>query len=543
MKRMWKHLGKNKILFGIWLIAGIVLCLLSVIVPQTSGKLVTAIADKEGNVLKIGLCLIVVYVLQIVFNQIDLYVSNLAKIKQKQQMRNRTLQGFTKKTIAGAKERAEVSSFINNDIPSVVEDYFGGTIDIIKCVELIVLSGISLLYIHWIAAFIIVGISAIIVYLPSTVRKAGGEARKRYSGSMASYNASLQSVAGGIQILKTYQYRKRALELMQDADQEMLRKELSLLKYQMLVQGITTVLQIGKTAGIILSGVWMIGKGIISVGSLVTLIQLDNVIAAPIEVLAYLHHSRNAVRPLLDVYESYAGSEDTEENRESFKNKKMENEDISVENVSCKLGEVHVLKKVNVFFEAGKKYLITGASGSGKTTFLNILAQTGNFQYDGKVELGGYDIRKIEPQMYYKKVCPVFQEPYLFFASLEENIFLGRKIDRNIYEDTIKKLNLQYLLDRYQGQQITPEIVEKMSGGEKQRVAIARAMVGKPEVYLLDEITSALDKTNAEQIEKVLLKESACIIHVAHKSAANLENLYDKKFELENGELKEISKR
>ena len=79
--------------------------------------------------------------------------------------------------------------------------------------------------------------------------------------------------------------------------------------------------------------------------------------------------------------------------------------------------------------------------------------------------------------------------------------------------------------------------MERISGGERQRVALARAMVGKPEVYLLDEVTSALDASNSEAIEEMLLQEDAMIIHICHKSNPKLLPLYHGRFTMSAGRL------
>lgn len=551
MNRIWKNLGKNKSLYTVWLIVGIIYCAASVAVPVISGNLITAITtglSGTGNVHQIPyylLFFILACGLQAILFQADLFSGSLAKIRQKQWMRTAALEGFSHKAYASSEERGALSSFLNNDIPSLAEDYFGGAVDILKCVTLILLSAVSLLSIHWLPALIIALLSLIIVFLPSTVRKSGRQARQEYSAAMSSYNTALQSLTGGLALLKTYQYQKRACSQVLASDKQMTAKEKHLLKYQLLVQSMTTLLQITKTALLLLVSIFLISRGIITIGSLFTILQLDTVIAAPIEVLAYLYHSHNAAKPLMDTYEAYltiSSSQSNQNQKEQCHFSKREvapGACLQLDHLSCCLGELKLLKNITLSFAPGKKYLITGPSGSGKTTLLKLLAGLPDIPYTGSILLDREDIRQIPDAAYYSKICPVFQEPYLFHTSLKENILLGRDVEEAFYLELLKKLNLQYLLDRYQEQEITPEILEKLSGGERQRIALARAMAGKPSIYLLDEVTSALDPANALLIESLLLDMDATVIHIAHKSVPELLTRYDSVFHLQDGTLQD----
>ena len=140
---------------------------------------------------------------------------------------------------------------------------------------------------------------------------------------------------------------------------------MTLLKYQLVTQGITTALQVAKTVLILLIGLYLISKKEIDVGSLVAVIQLAEVISAPIEVLAYLRHGRNEVLPILAQYQSMIGRKPEGDDRRTACAGALEQ--LAVDHLSYRAEELAILKDVCARFTAGRKYLITGESGIGKS--------------------------------------------------------------------------------------------------------------------------------------------------------------------------------
>ena len=171
--------------------------------------------------------------------------------------------------------------------------------------------------------------------------------------------------------------------------------------------------------------------------------------------------------------------------------------------------------------------MLTGSSGSGKSTFLRLIGKLQEGTYQGNIRINGILLEEINMDSLYGKMGIVFQEPYLFGFSLKENIIMGRIVKDSDYEAILKILNLGYLLERYSDVELDTEMVANLSGGEKQRIALARAMVGKPQVYLLDEITSSLDEQNAREMEEILLAEDAMVLYVCHKIIPELKGQYE----------------
>lgn len=535
MKTFLSLLDKNKKFFLLTLLVGMVYSAISVAIPTISGRLITSVVADSANRTILLCAFLLISFFQFCFAELDEYMGNTLKIRQKKQMRQKAFHAFSEQDSAKREEISSFVSFVNNDIPDVAEQYFLGTIDIVKCTSIILFSALSLLYIHWVLALVIVGVSLLIVILPNTMREKGGAARKRYSGVLANYNTTLQSILDGLRLVKAYRCQSYAAESVGSADDGIARSETVLLKYQLITQGITTLLQVTKTVLILLLGVYLISKREIDVGSLVAVIQLAEVISAPIEVLAYLRHGRNEVLPILAQYRSMIERKSEHDDLRTECAEALEQ--LSMDHLSYHVEGLTILKDVCAHFMAGRKYLITGESGSGKSTLLRLIAQIGDLQYGGQILYNQHEIKRIPYHAYYEKVCPVFQEPYLFCATLKDNICVGRPISEDIYFDVIKKLNLEYLLNRYHDQELTPETMETLSGGERQRVALARAMVGRPSVYLLDEVTSALDQSNAELVERLLLEEPAMVLHICHKPNPALRSQYDGVYELSDGVL------
>lgn len=535
MKNFCTLLGKNKSFFLFTLLVGVIFSATGVIVPTISGKLITAVISQSANRAVLLAAFLLVSFLQICFSELDVYAGNTLKIRQKEQMRRAAFRAFTAHDSARREETAAFASFVNHDIPGIAEQYVLGTVDIIKCISILLFSALALLSIHWILAMVIVGASILIVALPGTARKKGGAARERYSGTLANYNTALHSMLNGLRLLKAYRCQRRAAHVMDAAGDEVVKSEQRLLKHQLTVYGITAFLQVAKTALILLTGIALIAGKAIEIGSLVAVLQLAEVISAPIEVLAHLRHGRNEVLPLLAQFREMT------ENGQADRTIRTEQagplEQLTLAHVSYSTADLTILKDASAEFRAGGKYLITGESGSGKSTLLRLIAQIGDIQYKGQILYNRQEIRSVAYHSYYERVCPVFQEPYLFYATLEENICLGRPISSEVYYAVIQKLNLTYLLDRYHGQELTPEILDTLSGGERQRVALARAMVGRPSAYLLDEVTSALDQGTADLVERLLLDEPAMVIHICHKPNPALAARYDGSYELTGGVL------
>ncbi|MGH9399618.1 MAG: ABC transporter ATP-binding protein, partial [Thermoanaerobaculia bacterium] len=171
---------------------------------------------------------------------------------------------------------------------------------------------------------------------------------------------------------------------------------------------------------------------------------------------------------------------------------------IQIENLTKRLSGQAVVDRVSLSVEAGELFVLLGASGSGKSTILRLIA--GLVTPDaGTVRLRGQDVTRLPPQR--RGVGFVFQNYSMFrHMTVEDNIAFGLKIRnaplkrrRERCQELLDLVGLVGLNDRYE---------DELSGGQRQRVALARALAYEPAVLLLDEPFGALDVKIRTQLRR-----------------------------------------
>ena len=179
----------------------------------------------------------------------------------------------------------------------------------------------------------------------------------------------------------------------------------------------------------------------------------------------------------------------------------------------------NILNGVNLKFERGKSYALTGKSGVGKSTLVDILLKF-YLPTSGDLYFNNVPISEVADAEIRKKIILVSQEAAIFDDSVAHNICLGMEAPLSAIQSASETACIHEVIEgmadgyqtrlQYQG--------KNLSGGQRQRIAIARALLRKPDVLILDESTSALDKKTQEQVIENILREysSKIVIFVTH---------------------------
>jgi ATP-binding cassette, subfamily B, multidrug efflux pump len=184
---------------------------------------------------------------------------------------------------------------------------------------------------------------------------------------------------------------------------------------------------------------------------------------------------------------------------------------VKFDNVTFKYEDDPVLRHISFDVKPGNTLAIMGATGSGKTTIVNLLGRFYECS-EGAVMIDGIDVKDYKLKELRRRIGYVMQETFLFSETLENNIAFGRPeaTEEELERATEAACASEYVTRLEDGYNtIVGERGMGLSGGQKQRAAIARALCYNPVILVFDDATSAVDMETEYEIQKALKHEAA----------------------------------
>lgn len=211
---------------------------------------------------------------------------------------------------------------------------------------------------------------------------------------------------------------------------------------------------------------------------------------------------------------------------------------LNIKNIYYRADNTDILKGISIDVKEGDCISIIGSSGSGKSTLLKICSDlitpsSGDIYYRRK------NYKDYNPLELRRKISYCIQTPYLFGETVFENIIFPFKIRKEeIDKSEVMKLFKKFNLD----ESFLDKEIKSLSGGEKQRIALVRNLIYTPDILLLDEVTSALDKENCKLVEgyiKELNDKGVTIVWVTH-SMEQSESIFNKRVIISEGKVEKV---
>ena len=328
----------------------------------------------------------------------------------------------------------------------------------------------------------------------------------------------------GFEINKFHKHNQKYYELNIDLSRVFV-------KYNPMIQVITRMLSVISLllGGLILiKGNPFMGGQKLTMGELIAFTQYVGGMIWPIEMLGWLTNgvasAKASIKRLNKIYAEMPDILDESKIEEDLLSPFDVAGSVKFNNVTYKAGERNILEDVSFEIKAGQTLGIMGATGSGKTTIINLLKRMYDVS-DGSIELDGVDIRQFPLATLRKSVACVMQDIFLFSDTIDGNIRLGER-------ETMTTPTVRLALEKSHSAEFVDKMKDKehtvigergvgLSGGQKQRITIARALARKTPILVLDDSTSALDTETEQDIQAVLAELSGMTkIIIAHRISA-----------------------
>lgn len=269
-------------------------------------------------------------------------------------------------------------------------------------------------------------------------------------------------------------------------------------------------------------GGWFAIKGFITVGTIQAFILYSKQFSRPInEIANQFANIQTAIAGAERIFEVMDADKETDEGKADFEVENVKG-DISFKHIDFSyVPEKQVLKDLDLEVKAGQKIAIVGATGSGKTTIVNLLTRF--YPVDsGEITIDGQSIYDIPKDKLRRSIAIVLQDTVLFKDTIEENIRYGRE---NATLDEIKAAakfaNADEFIERLSEgyDTVLAEGGSNLSQGQRQLLSIARAVLADPKILILDEATSSVDTRTEMHIQSamVALMKNRTSLIIAHR--------------------------
>ncbi|MBE9050256.1 ABC transporter ATP-binding protein [Nostocales cyanobacterium LEGE 11386] len=518
LRPQWQNITK-----GFVGICGYVLATLTLI--NLAGKLATPFG--EGNVVAIAQLvgiLSLVFLVRGFFQSVqDIYMARAA-LRVAFDLRKQVYSHLQKLDLSyfETAKAGDLSYRLTEDIDRVGEVINKLFHDFIPCILQLLAIPIYMIYLNWqltLAIVIVAPLMGVLIgWFGERLRKYALKSQNRVSG----LSAILTEVFSGIRLVQAFAAENYEIARFGNQAESSFQAKYSAERLKAIQIPIVGFLEALSALSLLMVGAWQISQNNLTVGEFFSYLAAAALLIDPIGHTTNNYNEFKQGEASVDrVFELIAIQPTVLEKPHAIAlppvNGKVEYRHISF---AYKPGEP-VLKDINLVALPGEAIALVGASGAGKTTFVNLLPRF----YDpetGQILIDGIDIRDVKLHSLRRQIGIVPQETVMFSGTIAQNIAFGQDFfDMEAIAEAAKIANAHQFITQLPEGYYTwvGERGVNLSGGQRQRIAIARAVFLNPQILILDEATSALDSESEALVQEALerLMQNRTVFIIAHR--------------------------
>jgi ATP-binding cassette subfamily B protein len=499
-----------------------------------------------GPVLPLGLLALGLGILEALLTFVRRWVQSNAVLGMETSMRQDLYARLQQLPMAfhGQWQSGQLLSRVTNDLSSIRRfSGFGLLFLVMNVLQVAVVTGV-LLHMYWPLGLVVAAASVPIVWLSNRFERRYVLISRTVQDQQGDLATLAEEGAVGIRVIKSFGRGRFVSQQYNDAARRLYDTSMDKVRLAARFWTFLEVIPNFAVVVVLLLGALGVGRGDLTLGTLVAFITLMLSLVWPIASLGYIlsmaQEAMTSAARILEIFDTppaiVSGDTVLAEPRGHLR----------LEGVGFAFpdqpGE-SVLHDVDLDVEPGETVAVVGATGSGKTVLTSLIPRL----YDvtaGRITIDGVDVRDLDLVNLREIVATAFEEPTLFSMSARENLTLGRRdaSEQDVHE-AVEVAQAQFVYDLPWG--LDTRIGEQgmsLSGGQRQRLALARAVLARPRILVLDDTLSALDvhtEKLVEQALRVVLRDATGIV-VAHRASTVL--LADKVALLQDGTITHVGR-
>lgn len=525
-------LRKNKIYFTISIISSLFMAVATVLLSFALGYFYEISSDGFNLSKSLYLSFGIIFILILGYKS-SLFSKEVFIEKAVESLKNKLFKSFMKMDSFSFNEYSdgEKISILTNEVNTLRNDYFENLTLLTGEIFSAFLTIAALFLVNLKVAVFLIFTALLTFIVPKFFNKKLEKYQINLSNMQKEFSQSSKEYIDGYELAKSFKIENVFKDKFEIKNKNlyisiMKSKKWLYLMYmvEIFLSGITFLLGMAF-------GIYLVLKNQITVGAVLTAVQLQNNLVSPMSNISEYIAIINSTKALRNKHDKIMNYKEVENGIEKNNFEKS----VKFNNVSFSYTDERYMENLNIEFLKNKKYATIGLSGSGKSTILNLLSKRIKV-LSGEILIDDMNINEISDKSYFSILSKIDQEVFIFKGTIRENITLYKNYDEDKIISAMKKSGLESYIDIKDSYQIE-EKGKNLSGGEMQRISIARALIRDSEIIVADEIFSALDNENTDKIEKTLLSLDKTLISVTHRIIIeNLKN-YDSIIVMNNGKV------